>query len=163
VIRERPTCDRIDTALSPAARRDDVTSPAPHHFGVTVADLDRAVEFYRETFDLGPAERFTVSGEAFADGVGVDGATGRFAHFVFDGARIELVEYDPEGPDATGAAVNRPGAKHLGLAVDDLDAFYADLDPSVETVSDPRTTESGTRILFVRDPEGNLVEVLETG
>ncbi|MFB6256905.1 MAG: VOC family protein [Haloplanus sp.] len=138
-----------------------MTSPTPHHFGVTVADLDRAVEFYRETFDLDPAERFAVSGEAFADGVGIDGATGRFAHFVLDGARIELVEYDPEGPNTTDAAVNRPGAKHLGLAVGDLDAFYADLDPGIETVSEPRTTESGTRILFVRDPEGNLVEVLE--
>jgi len=133
-----------------------------HHFGVTVTDLDRAVEFYRDTFALGAAERFTVSGEAFADGVDVDGATGRFAHFTLDGARIELVEYDPEGPDATGGTVNQPGAKHLGLDVDDLDSFYAGLAPSVETLSEPRTTESGTRILFVRDPEGNLIEVLET-
>jgi catechol 2,3-dioxygenase-like lactoylglutathione lyase family enzyme len=147
--------------LPSAVRRGDVTSLVPHHFGITVTDLDRAVEFYRDTFDLDSAERFSVSGEAFADGVGVDGATGRFAHFVLDGARIELVEYDPEGPDATGAAVNQPGAKHLGLGVDDIDAFYADLDPDVETLSEPRTTASGTRILFVRDPEGNLVEVLE--
>lgn len=138
-----------------------MTRLAPHHFGVTVTDLDRAVEFYRTVFDFGPAERFAVAGEAFADAVDVDGATGRFAHFVLDGARIELVEYDPEGDDATGAAVNQPGAKHLGLAVDDLDAFYADLDPSVTTLSEPRTTESGTRICFVRDPEGNLIEVLE--
>jgi catechol 2,3-dioxygenase-like lactoylglutathione lyase family enzyme len=152
---------RTDTALPPPVRRGDVPSLDPHHFGITVTDLDLAVEFYRDTFDLGTPERFSVSGEAFADGVGVDGATGRFAHFVCDGARIELVEYDPEGPDATGAAVNQPGAKHLGLAVDDVDAFYADLDPSVETLSEPRTTESGTRILFVRDPEGNLIEVLE--
>jgi len=139
-----------------------VTRLAPHHFGVTVTDLDRAVEFYRDTFDFGPPERFTVSGEAFSDGVGVDGATGRFAHFVLDSARIELVEYDPQGDDATGAAVNRPGAKHLGLAVDDLDAFYADLGSNVTTLSEPRTTESGTRICFIRDPEENLIEVLET-
>jgi len=139
-----------------------VTRLAPHHFGVTVTDLDRAVEFYREAFDFAPPERFTVGGEAFADGVGIDGATGRFAHFVLDGARIELVEYDPEGADATGGDVNQPGAKHLGLGVDDLDAFYADLDPSITTLSEPRTTESGTRICFVRDPEGNLIEVLET-
>lgn len=136
-------------------------SPTPHHFGITVTDLDRAVAFYRDTFGFDAPERFSVSGEAFSDGVGVAGATGRFAHFVHDGARIELVEYDPEGPDATGAAVNQPGAKHLGLAVDDLDAFYDGLGPCVETVSEPRTTASGTRILFVRDPEGNLIEILE--
>ncbi|AXG07503.1 VOC family protein [Haloplanus rubicundus] len=133
----------------------------PHHFGVTVTDLDRAVEFYRDTFGLDSVERFAVSGAAFAAGVGVEGATGRFAHFVLDGARIELVEYDPAGPAASESDVNQPGATHLGLAVDDLDAFYADLDPGVETISEPRTTESGTRILFVRDPDGTLIEVLE--
>ncbi|SDZ75668.1 Catechol 2,3-dioxygenase [Haloplanus vescus] len=138
-----------------------MTRLAAHHFGVTVADLDRAVDFYRDTFDLGDPERFSVAGEAFSEAVDVDGATGRFAHFTLDGARIELVEYDPAGDDATGSAVNQPGAKHLGLAVDDLDAFYADLDSSVTTLSEPQTTESGTRICFVRDPEGNLVEVLE--
>lgn len=139
-----------------------MTRLAPHHFGVTVADLDRAVDFYRDTFDFDAPERFTVSGDAFADAVDVDGATGRFAHFVLDGARIELVEYDPEGDAVAAATVNQPGANHLGLAVDDLDAFYADLDPSVTTLSEPRTTESGTRICFVRDTDGNLVEVLET-
>jgi catechol 2,3-dioxygenase-like lactoylglutathione lyase family enzyme len=139
-----------------------VTRLAAHHFGVTVSDLDRAVDFYRDTLGLGPCERFSVSGEAFADAVDVAGATGRFAHFDADGARIELVEYDPEGADATGDAINQPGAKHMGLAVDDLDAFYADLDSTVTTLSEPRTTESGTRICFVRDPEGNLVEILET-
>ena len=133
----------------------------PHHFGVTVTDLDRSVEFYRDTFDLDSIERFSVSGAAFADGVGVEGATGRFAHFVLDDARIELVEYDPAGPAVDDATVNQPGATHLGLAVDDLDAFYADLDSGVETISEPRTTESGTRILFVRDPDGTLIEVLE--
>ncbi|WP_435066585.1 VOC family protein [Haloplanus sp. C73] len=139
-----------------------MTRLAPHHFGVTVADLDRAVDFYRDTFDFDDPERFTVSGDAFSDAVDVDGATGRFAHFVLDGARIELVEYDPAGDDVPESTVNQPGATHLGLAVDDLDAFYADLDPSVTTLSEPRTTESGTRICFVRDPDGNLVEVLET-
>jgi len=138
-----------------------VTRLTAHHFGVTVSDLDRAVEFYRDTFGFGDPERFAVSGEAFADAVGVDGATGRFAHFDADGARIELVEYDPEGDAIDDGTVDRPGVTHLGLAVDDLDAFYAGLAPDVTTLSEPRTTESGTRILFVRDPEGNLVEVLE--
>lgn len=133
-----------------------------HHVGVTVVDLDRMVAFYSDVLGLDELDRFTVSGPAFADAVAVDGATGRFAHLDGDGVRIELVEYAPQGPDTTGDAINRPGATHIALAVDDLDAFHADLDPDVETLSDPRTTESGTRILFVRDPEGNLVEVLET-
>lgn len=136
-------------------------TPEAHHFGVTVTDLDAAVRFYSDVFDLDVISRFSVSDGSFADGVGVPDATGRFAHLDAGGARIELVEYDPSGPDATAERVNQVGAKHLGLSVDDIDRFYADLPDHVDTLSDPQTTESGTRILFVRDPEDNLVEIVE--
>lgn len=132
-----------------------------HHYGVTVADLDRAVSFYAERLGLDVLDRFSVSGSGFETAVGVDGATGRFAHLDAGGARVELVEYDPEGEKRRGDAVNRPGTKHLGFAVSDLDGFYDDLHEDVETLSEPQTSSSGTRILFLRDPEGNLVEVIE--
>jgi catechol 2,3-dioxygenase-like lactoylglutathione lyase family enzyme len=132
-----------------------------HHTGITVRDLDRAVEFYRDVFGLDVLARFSVSGEAFERGVDVSDATGRFAHLDAGGARVELVEYEPEGTPTRAERVNQPGAKHLGLEVDDIDAFYANLPSDVETLNKPQTTESGTTILFVVDPEGNLVEVLE--
>ena len=132
-----------------------------HHFGVTVTDLDRAVEFYGEKLGLDVVDRFEVAGPSFEAAVGVDDAAGRFAHLDAGGARVELVEYDPEGEESRDHEVNRPGVKHLGIAVSDLDGLYEDLPGDVETVSEPRTTSSGTRILFVRDPEDNLVEVVE--
>jgi catechol 2,3-dioxygenase-like lactoylglutathione lyase family enzyme len=135
--------------------------PQAHHVGLTVSDLDRMVAFYRDVFGLEVLSRFSVGGEAFSTGVDVDGATGRFAHLDAGDVRVELVEYDPEGKTRPEPRLNQPGATHLGLSVDDLDAFDTDLSADVETLSDPQTTESGTRILFVRDPEGNLVEVLE--
>lgn len=135
--------------------------PTAHHVGITVAELDRAIAFYTDTFDLNVRARFEVGGAAFADAVDVAGATGSFAHLDADGIRIELVEYGPASDPGEPPTLNRPGAVHLALSVDDLDAFYAGLD-DVRTLSRPQTTESGTRILFVRDPEGNLVEVLET-
>ncbi|NEU55665.1 VOC family protein [Halorussus sp. MSC15.2] len=134
-----------------------------HHFGVTVTDLDRAVEFYREVLGLDVLDRFTVSGEAFSEAVGVESATGNFAHLDAESARVELVEYEPEeDTDRDAERVNRPGAKHLGLSVENLDRFYEQLPTDVETLSEPRTTESGTRILFLRDPEDNLVELVES-
>lgn len=132
-----------------------------HHYGVTVTDLDEAVAFYRDALDLDVLDRFSVSGEAFATGVGVEDAVADFVHLDAGGTRVELVEYDPVCEDATAGSVNQSGAKHLGFVVEDLDAFYADLPVDVETMSGPRTTASGTRICFVRDPEDNLVEVLE--
>jgi catechol 2,3-dioxygenase-like lactoylglutathione lyase family enzyme len=138
------------------------TEPTAHHVGVTVTDVDRAVAFYRDVLGLDVLDRFSVSGEEFAEGVDVPGATGEFAHLDAGSVRVELVAYDPEGEETHAETVNQSGAKHLGLSVDDLDTFYDELSSEVETLSDPRTTASGTKILFVRDPEGNLVEVLET-
>jgi catechol 2,3-dioxygenase-like lactoylglutathione lyase family enzyme len=140
-----------------------VSDPTPHHVGVTVSDLDRAVDFYTETFDLDVAAEFAGGGEAFADAVAVADATADFAHLVADGGEtvVELVAYDPAGEQTDDAALNRPGAIHLGLSVDDVEAFYGELDGDVETLSEPRTTESGTTILFVVDPDENLIEVLD--
>jgi len=132
-----------------------------HHYGLIVSDLDRAVAFYRDTLGLEVLSEFTVSGAAFAEAVDVPGATGRFAHLDAGGARVELVEYDPPGEDRPAPAVNDAGGTHLGLSVPDLDAFHDGLPEEVATLSAPRTTESGTRICFLRDPEGNLVEVVE--
>ena len=131
-----------------------------HHVGVTVSDLDRVVDFY-EGLGLDCTTRFSVGGEAFSTAVGVEGASADFAHLDADGVRIELVEYSPEAAAVDSGQVNRPGTAHIGLAVDDLDAFYDALPDTVETRSSPQRTESGTKILFLTDPEGNLVEVLE--
>ena len=138
-----------------------MSDPTAHHVGITVADLDRAVDFYTETFDLDLLTEFAVGGDAFAEAVAVEGAAAEFAHLDADGAVVELVSYDPAAGAGDDPELNRPGATHLGLSVDDVAAFYADLDDDVETLSPPRTTESGTTILFVRDPEGNLIEVLD--
>ncbi|MCU4974411.1 VOC family protein [Halobacteria archaeon AArc-m2/3/4] len=140
---------------------DTDTDLRAHHVGITVSDLEESLEFYRDVLGLSVLDRFTVSGDAFATGVGVDGATGTFAHLDADGARIELIEYDPDGPSCTAESVNQTGAKHVGFAVADLEAFHDDLPEAVETLSEPQTTASDTSILFLRDPEGNLIEVIE--
>lgn len=139
-----------------------MTEPSAHHVGITVDDLEETLPFYRDALELEVLDRFSVEGEAFADAVGVDGAGADFVHLDANGVRLELVEYDPEADSRPTPELNEPGATHVGLGVDDLEAFYADLPEDVPTISGPRTTASGTSICFLRDPEGNLVEVLET-
>lgn len=138
-----------------------MSDPSAHHVGITVADLDRAVDFYTETFGFDLIAEFTVGGDAFAEAVVVDDASADFAHLDAGDIVFELVAYDPAAESATSPELNRQGATHLGLSVDDVESFYAGLADDVETLSPPRTTESGTTILFVRDPEGNLIEVLD--
>lgn len=138
-----------------------MTDLAAHHAAVTVSDLDRAVAFYRAAFGLSVADRFEVSGEAFATAVGVDGAEGSFVHLDAGGARVELVTFDPQGEHRDGGQLNEPGTSHVGLETDDVDAVVADLPEAAELVSEPQTTASGARVVFLRDPDGNLVELLE--
>ncbi|WP_394741771.1 VOC family protein [Natronococcus roseus] len=139
-----------------------MTALDAHHVGITVDDLEETLPFYRDALGFEVLDRFSVEGEAFADAVGVDGAGADFVHLDANGVRLELVEYDPEADPRPTPELNEPGATHVGLAVGDLEAFYADLPEDVPTISEPRTTASGTSICFLRDPEGNLVEVLET-
>lgn len=136
-------------------------STRAHHVGITVSELDRCLDFYRDVLGLEVLDRFTVSGTDFETAVGVEDATGNFVHLDADGARVELVSYEPAGEGRSLEQVDQPGATHIGLAVDDLKSFYEGLPDDVETVSEPRTTETGSTILFVRDPEGNLVELIE--
>lgn len=132
-----------------------------HHVGITVGDLDRAVEFYCAVFDLSLRAEFTVSGDAFETGVDIPAASARFAHLDAGSIRLELVEYDPAGAHHGNPQLNDQGTTHLALEVDDIDRFYEALPADVDTLSPPQTTDTGTRILFIRDPEANLIEVLE--
>ena len=138
-----------------------MTELSAHHVGITVTDLEETLAFYRDVLGLSVADRFGVGGEAFSDAVGIEGASADFAHLEAGGTRIELVEYDPEARPSPAAGLNQPGATHVGLSVDDLEAFADGLPEDVSAISGPRTTESGTTIMFLRDPEGNLIEVLE--
>ena len=138
-----------------------MSDPTAHHIGITVSDLDRAVEFYTDTFGFGVTAEFSVDGDAFSEAVDVAGASASFAHLDGDGVVVELVEYEPETDSGVTPELNHPGAIHLGLSVDDVDAFYRGLANDVETLSPPKTTTTGTTICFIRDPEGNLIEVLD--
>jgi catechol 2,3-dioxygenase-like lactoylglutathione lyase family enzyme len=132
-----------------------------HHFGIIVSDLDRAVEFYRDVLGLDVLTRFSVGDEAFGTAVDIEGASAELVHLDAGSARLELATYEPEGERMPDPDLNRPGSTHPGLEVDDLDAVANRLPDDVETLSGPQTTESGTTIMFVVDPEGNRIELLE--
>ena len=137
-----------------------MTEPVTHHVGITVADLDRMVAFYTDVFDFDVAAEFTAEGEGFATAVDVDGASADFVHLDAGGCRLELVAYEPQGTATDEQDIHQPGAAHPAFEVDDVDALYESLPDEITTLSPPQTTSTGTRICFLRDPEGNLVEFL---
>jgi lactoylglutathione lyase len=71
-------------------------------------------------------------------------------------------------PVKAGDGVNQPpvtpyqGLDHFGLTVTDIDAVAAQLKAKgIEFTKEPHTIRPGTRICFIRGPQGISIELLE--
>lgn len=128
------------------------------HVGLSVSDLDAAVEFYGAAFGFE---------EEFPFELGVDGIRGVMLLHAPSGGRLEL--FSRPGLRDLGVAGNTPidtigfgGFGHVALTAPDLDAVFsrAVAAGAVERVSPRPSPEPGVRFAFVADPEGNLVELV---
>src|SRR5581483_10966166 len=64
-----------------------------NHVGISVADLDRSIRFYREAFGLEVIERCAFSGELYAKILALSGARGRVALLSNGNLQLELFEF----------------------------------------------------------------------
>jgi glyoxylase I family protein len=135
----------------------------PHHYGLTVSDLEEAVDFYDGVLGMEKADELSFASEEFSKFVGVDGADVDIAFLEADGFLVELLEYnEPDGKNANeNISNNDVGAAHLCIEVDDIDGIYDDLSESVEFINPPQTLENGAQVVYMHDPDGNVVELLE--
>jgi catechol 2,3-dioxygenase-like lactoylglutathione lyase family enzyme len=139
----------------PAQAADDLKL-APFMVGLSVADIDRTTAWYVEK--LG----FKVTRDAPLGNAG-----GKLRWIEAGGQRIELMQLpDSEpGPDRalppSHAGVR--GYTHLTLEVLDLDAATKTLATrGVTPALGPVPVGAlGVKVLFLRDPEGNMVELLQ--
>ena len=115
---------------------------------LVVEDLDRALAFYCEALGLRLGHR-----------------RGPFAQLVTGPTRIGL--YTREAMATTLGSPLRPPdpaapAFELGFKVADVDAACAELvEAGVAQVTPPTTRAWGQRTAYVRDPDGNLVELVQ--
>jgi glyoxylase I family protein len=122
---------------------------------LTVADLDRAREWYGAAFGFELVLGFELPG-------GVRGAMLRTP----DGAGLELFEVPSSREGLAWAdppsAMTLRGFGHFGLEVTDLDAAFAAASAAgAQAVWEPRASpEPGRRMAFIHDPDGNLVELI---
>ena len=118
------------------------------HTCYRVLDLDRSVDFYKR---LGFEERRRVPLR--------DDATNVFMGLPGDGDRLELTyNHGREDPYEIGS-----GYGHIALTVGDLDATLGRLaEQDIEPERSPyRVREGGSRLCFVRDPDGYRIEMIE--
>ncbi len=144
------------------------------HVNIVVADLEPMVEFYRDVLGFAVTKRVTISGPWVDATVGLHNAIGDVVYLELpDGPRVELLRYvQPAGANPPGLdQSNTRGLRHLAFRVADINAVVAKLQSfgvrplsSVQTVPDAQVTYAGgvrKRLLYFRDPEGNLLELCE--
>jgi catechol 2,3-dioxygenase-like lactoylglutathione lyase family enzyme len=137
-----------------------------HHTAISTGNIERALRFYRDL--LGFTEVFSSSWEAGTEVVdkivGLKDSSAQVVMLRAGNACVELFQY--KTPEPKPSEVNRPvcdhGITHLCLQVQDIDAEYARLkEAGMRFHCPPQMAGNGLRVTYGRDPDGNVVELLE--
>ena len=118
------------------------------HTCYRVLDLDRSISFYKR-LGMDELRRVPIRDEA----------TNVFMGLPDDGPRLELTyNHGRSEPYEIGT-----GYGHIAISVDDLDATLERLaGDGIEPEKPPyRVREGGSRLCFVRDPDGYRIEIVE--
>jgi lactoylglutathione lyase len=118
------------------------------HVGVVTTDLERAARFYTEKLGFREVMRLETT------------HSGTIIFVSANGCQVELFgNGKPPDPNAAASAGAVVGYKHISLLVDSVDEEYARLKAlGVEFMMGPTAAESGLRLAFLRDPDGNPIE-----
>jgi catechol 2,3-dioxygenase-like lactoylglutathione lyase family enzyme len=82
--------------------------------------------------------------------------------FVLGGQKILIAPTHPDDTMTLAPSFPYYGLEHIGLTVDDVDAAVADLRAKgAEIAIGPLTRDRGTRLAFIRGPEGVMVELVQ--
>lgn len=154
----------------------DDTQPAKwqlsdiHHIGLTVSDLERSIQFYRDVLGMTLIRRRPgVREDYISQQTGYEGVELSVASFkVSEASRqsLEIVQYITHAGDPSEPATNRPGSSHLCLLVDDLGLCYEDLsNRGVRFKSEPvRITagpNAGGLVIYLLDPDDYTIEMFQ--
>ena len=141
-----------------------------HHLGVTVADIDRSIEFYRDILGMELiGRRPCVEADYVAKQTGYEGVQLSVASFRVSAdspQTLEVVQYLNHAAEAGDQATNRPGNTHLCILVDDLQQAFDDLsEQGVQFKSDPVTITAGPNegglVVYFYDPDGYPLEMFQ--
>lgn len=135
------------------------------HTGITVSDLDRALEFWHGALGFELLRRGELGGTFAEEVTGIADAQITMAVVgTPDGHRIELLRY------AQGQTTEQrpcdPGAMHIAFTVDDLDAVLAaaaahGFAPAGTPQAKTAGARAGARFAYMRDPDGTTVELIQ--
>ena len=137
------------------------------HTGITVTSLERSLAFWRDGLGFELSHRPHQTGRLASEITGVPDAEISIAVLKGYGHKIELLEYlAPPGRKHLSPRPCDVGSVHVALLVDDLDAVLKAIaklgwnaagEPQVLTTG----PNSGKRVVYVRDPDGTTIELMQ--
>lgn len=132
-------------------------APIANHVGLSVADLDAEQRWYQEAFDMRVEQKFSLPNPAVRT-VLLRGP---------NGLGMELIERQGSTrprmfADALDAALTQ-GIGHWALTIASLDQEFVFLvSKGARIVSPPApAVQPGSKFAYVKDPEGNLIELIQ--
>ena len=122
-----------------------------HHIAISVRDLEKSVNFYKDIFNFTEVKRFT------REDLG-----GKAAFIKLGDIQIELWEFDNQIENQDDFSnLNIIGIKHIAFAVDDINKIYQELKLKNIEISEPKIGASGGKYCFLKDLDNFLMELYE--
>ncbi len=138
------------------------------HAGITVSDMESSLTFYRDGLSLPVTTDRILDGDYLRTMLALDFTEIRVVYLeIPGGGLIELLEYRGIDNRSAAAPPHHFGAGHLCLFVDGIDELTARLvsaggsprsAPAVDVTKGPN---AGARAIYVRDPDGYSIELIE--
>lgn len=126
-----------------------------HHVAMTIRNVGESIEWYQRNLDAEVIERYSKHGL-------------EIVHLTLGEARLELFGYGvgtevlPEYRKELITDVHVVGTKHVCLETDDLDGLRQKLvKNNVEFATEVDTAGFGGQYVFIRDPNGILIELYQ--
>jgi len=132
------------------------------HISFTVSDIERSAAFYQR-FGFEPYKRYLSAGPDVDAGADTEHADMdiQWLRHPLGGPMLELIRYIHHAVGRS-AHNSRVGAAHLCFAIDDVLGAYDDLtSDGVTFLSRPNQDAFGVRWVYLRDPDGNAVELIQ--
>jgi lactoylglutathione lyase len=132
------------------------------HVSYTVGDIDRSIDFYAK-FGFEPVNRYTAAGAELDIAAATENADMdiQLLRRPADGTTLELISYTRQ-PSDRAARNSAVGAAHMAFVVGDIHTAYEQLTADgVEFLSTPNTDSYGEKWVYLRDPDGITVELMQ--
>jgi catechol 2,3-dioxygenase-like lactoylglutathione lyase family enzyme len=135
-----------------------------HHVGLSFVDIDRSIVFYRDMLGMEMLGQSSFVDTKYGTIMALEGATGRAAMLKTQDLQVELFEF--AHPEPRSSDPDRPvsdhGITHFCMKVTDLDGEFERLEAlGMRFHCAPLTFRPGLRATYGRDPDGNVIELLE--